>query len=65
MKKELRKAIALETSNLKQDAETTRALHNQQRNNNLKKSRRSYFESLDVIFVKDNKKVWKKISQQN
>ena len=28
----------------------------------LKKSRRSYSESLDVKFVKDNKKYWKKIS---
>ena len=50
---------------LKQRTETTKVAYNQQRNkcvSILKKTKRSYFESLDVKFVKDNKKFWKKIS---
>ena len=50
---------------LKQRTETTKVAYNQQRNkcvNILKKTKRSYFESFDVKFVKDNKKFWKKIS---
>ena len=65
--KELRKAIMLRTRlrniYLKQRTETTKVAYNQQRNkcvSILKKSKKSYFESLDVKFVKDNKKFWKK-----
>ena len=50
---------------LKQCTEATKVAYNQQRNkcvSILKKSKRSYFESLDVKFIKDNKKFWKKIS---
>ena len=50
---------------LKERTEATKVGYNQQRNkcvSILKKSKRSSFESLDVKFVKDNKKVWKKIS---
>ena len=67
--KELRKAIMertrLRNIYLKQRTETTKVAYNQQRNkcvSILKKTKRSYFESLDVKFVKDNKKFWKKIS---
>ena len=68
--KELRKAIMLRTRlrniYLKQRTETTKVAYNQQRNSKcvsiLKKSKKSYFESLDVKFVNDNKKVWKRIS---
>ena len=69
MTKELRKAIMQRTTlrniYLKQRPEATKVAYNQQRNkfvSILKKSKRSYFESLDVKFVKDYKKVWKKIS---
>ena len=69
MTKELRKAIMLRTRlrniYLKQRTETTKVAYNQQRNkcvSILKKSKKSYFESLDVKFVKDNKKFWKRIS---
>ena len=69
MTKELRKAIMERTKlrniYLKQRTETTKVAHNQQRNKCvtiLKKSKRSYFESLVVKFVKDNKKFLKKIS---
>ena len=50
---------------LKQRTEATKVAYNQQRNKYvgiLKKSKRFYFESLGVKFVKDNKKFWKKIS---
>ena len=50
---------------LKQRTETNKVAYNQQRNkcvSILKKIKRSYFESFDVKFVKDNKKFWKKIS---
>ena len=50
---------------LKKRTETTKVAYNQQRNkcvSILKKSKKSYFESLDVKFVKDNKKFWKIIS---
>ena len=50
---------------LKQLTEATKVAYNQQRNKCvtiLKKSKRSYFESLHVKFVKDNKRFWKKIS---
>ena len=67
--KELRKAIMertrLRNIYLKQRTETTKVAYNQQRNkcvSILKKTKRSYFESLDVKFVKGNKKFWKKIS---
>ena len=67
--KEFRKAIMertrLRNIYLKQRTETTKVAYNQQRNkcvSILKKTKRSYFESLDVKFVKDNKKFWKKIS---
>ena len=67
--KELRKAIMLRTRlrniYLKQRTEKTKIAYNQQRNKCvriLKKSKKSYFESLDVKFVKDNKKFWKRIS---
>ena len=49
---------------LKQCTEATEVAYNQQRNtctSILKKSERSYFESRDVKYVKDNKKFWKKI----
>ena len=66
--KELRKAIMLRTRlrniYLKQGTETTKVAYNQQRNkcvSILKKSKKSYFESLDVKFVNDNKKFWKRI----
>ena len=69
MTKELRKAIMLRTRlrniYLKQRTETTKVAYNQQRNkcvSILKKSRKSYFESLDAKFVKDNKQFWKRIS---
>ena len=69
MTKELRKAIMQRTTLknicLKQGTEVTKVAYNQQRNkcvSILKKSRRSYFESLDVKFAKDYKKFWKKIS---
>ena len=69
MTKELRKAIMQRTTlrniYLKQHTEATKVAYNQQRNtfvSILKKSKRSYFESLDVKFVKDYKKFWKKIS---
>ena len=68
MKKDLQKVIMLRTRlrniYLKQRIETTKVAYNQQRNkcvSILKKSRRFYFESLDVKFVKDNKTFWKKI----
>ena len=67
--KELRKAIMQRTRlrniYLKQRTEATKVAYNQQRNkcvSILKKSKRTYSESLDVKFVKDNKKVWRKIS---
>ena len=67
--KELRKAIMLRTRlrniYLKQRTETTKVAYNQQRNkcvSILKKSKKSYFESLDVKFVKDNKNFWKRLS---
>ena len=67
--KELRKAIMLRTRlrniYLKKRTETTKVAYNQQRNrcvSILKKSKKSYFESLDVKFVKGNKKFWKRIS---
>ena len=50
---------------LKQRPEATKVAYNQQRNkfvSILKKSKRSYFESLDVKFVKDYKNFWKNIS---
>ena len=50
---------------LKQRTETTKVAYNRQRNkcvSILKKSKKSYFESLDTKFVKDNKKFWKRIS---
>ena len=53
---------------LKQRTETIKFAYNQQRNkcvNILKKQKRSYFESLNLKFVKDNKKFWKKISALN
>ena len=60
--KEFRKAIMLRTRltniYLKQRTETTKVAYNQQRNkcvSILKKSKKFYFESLDVKFVKDNK----------
>ena len=69
MKKELRKVIMQRTRlgniYLKQRTETTKVAYNQQRNKYLsilQKLKRSYFESLDVKFVKDSKKFWKKIS---
>ena len=68
MTKELRKAIMQRTrlrdNYLKQRTEATKVAYNQQRNKYvgiLKKSKRFYFESLGVKFVKDNKKFWKKI----
>ena len=67
--KELRRAIMLRTRlrniYLEQRTETTKVAYNQQRYkcvSILKKSKRSYFESLNVKFVKDNKKLWKRIS---
>ena len=58
--KELRKAIMLRTRlrniYLKQRTETTKVAYNWQRNkcvSILKKSKKSYFESLDTKFVKD------------
>ena len=67
--KELQKAIMLRTRlrniYLKQHTETTKVAYNQQRNkcvSILKKSKKSYFESLIVNFFKDNKKFWKRIS---
>ena len=69
MTKELRKAIMQRTTlrniYLKQRPEATKVAYNQQRNkfvSILKKSKRSYFESLDVKFVKDYKNFWKNIS---
>ena len=49
---------------LKQRPETTKVAYNQQRSkciSILKKSKRSYFESLDVKFVKNNREFSKKI----
>ena len=67
--KELRKAIVLRTRlrniYLKQRPEATKVAYNQQRNkcvSILKKSKKSYFESLDVKFVNYNKTFWKIIS---
>ena len=67
--KELRKAIMLRARlrniYLKQRTETTKFAYSQQRNkcvSILKKSKKSFFECLDVKFVKDNKKFWKIIS---
>ena len=67
--KELRKAVMQKTGlrniYLKQCTEATKVAYNQQRDkcaSILKKSKRSYFESVDVKFVKDNEKFWKKIS---
>ena len=67
--KELRKAIMLRTRlrniYLKQGTETTKVAYNQQSNrcvSILKKSKKSYFESLDVKLVKDNKHFWKRIA---
>ena len=61
--KELRKVIMkrtrLKNIYLKQRTEATKVAHSQQRNkcvSILKKSKRSYFESLDMKFVKGNKK---------
>ena len=69
MTKELRKAIMQRTKlrniYLKQHAEITKVAYNQHINKCviiLKKSKRTYFESLDVKFVKDNKNFWDKIS---
>ena len=66
--KELRKAVMQKTGlrniYLKQCTEATKVAYNQQRDkcaSILKKSKRSYFESLDVKFVMDNEKFWKKI----
>ena len=66
--KELQKAIMERTRfrniYLKQRNETTKVVCNQQRNKYvriLKKSKKSYFESLDLKFVKDNKNFRKKI----
>ena len=50
---------------LKQRTKATKVAYNQQRNkcvSILKKSKRSYFESLDVKFVEDKRNFWKKIS---
>ena len=50
---------------LKQRTEAIKIAYNQQRKkcvSILKKSKRPYFESLDVKFVKDNNKILKKIS---
>ena len=62
MTKEHRKAIMLRTRlrniYLKQCNETNKVAYNQQRNkcvSILKKSKKSYFQSLDVKFVKGNK----------
>ena len=67
--KGLLKAIMLRTRlrniYLKQRTETTKVAYNHQRNkcvSILKKSKKSYFGSLDVKFVKENKKFWKRIS---
>ena len=69
MTKEPRKAIMVRTRlrniYLKLRTETTKVAYNQQRNecvSILKKSKKSYFERLEVKFVKDNKKSWKRIS---
>ena len=50
---------------LKQRTKATKVAYNQQRNkcvSILKKSKRSYFECLDVKFVEDKRNFWKKIS---
>ena len=50
---------------LKQRTETTKVAYNRQRNkcgSILKKSKKSYFGSLDTKFAKDNKKFWNRIS---
>ena len=67
--KELRKAVMLRTRltniYLKQRTETTKVAYSRKRNkcdSILKKSKKFYFESLDVKFVKDNKNFWKRIS---
>ena len=67
--KEVRQAIMQRTRlrniYLKQHTDTTKVTYNQQRNKCvgiLKKSKRSYYESLDVKLVNNNKKCWKKIS---
>ena len=66
---ELLKAIMLRTRlrniYLKQRTETTKVAYDQQRIkcvSILNKSKKSCFDSLDVKFVKDNKKFWKRIS---
>ena len=50
---------------LKNRTETTKAAYNYQRNifvSLLRKSKRSYFENLNVKLVRDNKKLWKDIA---
>ena len=64
MTKELRKAI-MESTRLRNIylKQRIKVAYNKQRNKCVsipKKSKRFHFESLDVKFVKDNKKIWKK-----
>ena len=66
--KEFRKAVMkrarLRNVYLKKRTEATKAAYNYQRNicvSLLRKSKRSYFENLNVKLVRDNKKFWKKL----
>ena len=70
MKNELSKAIMqrtrLRNSYLKQSTETTKVTYDQQRKecvSHLKKLKTSHFESLNVKFFEENKKIWKKKSR--
>ena len=66
--KEFRKAVMrarLRNAYLKKRTEATKAAYNYQRNicvSLLRKSKRSYFENLNVKLVRDNKHFWKNIA---
>ena len=69
MTKESRKAVMkrarLRKVYLKKRTGTTKAPYNYQRNicvSLLRKSRRSYFENLNVTLVRDKKKFWKNVA---
>ena len=58
------KRTRLRNAYVKKRTEATKAAYNYQRNicvSLLRKSKRSYFENLNVKLVRDNKKFWKKL----
>ena len=63
-RKEITKRASLKDVYLKKQTETTKAAYNYRWNiclSLLRKSKRSYFENLDVQLLRDNKKFWKKV----